>query len=52
MVSGVPSEIVLLGKMKESRDCDGEAINVHRKALISLRLRCRKYIQSTHVRML
>lgn len=29
MVSGVPSWIVLLGKMKESRDCDAEAINVH-----------------------
>lgn len=36
MVSGVPSWIVLLGKMKESRDCDGEAINVPRQSVCRL----------------
>lgn len=50
MVSGVPSWISLLGKMKESRDCDAEARNVHVKLSISLRIRCRKCSQITHVR--
>lgn len=38
--SGVPSWIVLLGKMKESRDCDAEARNVQWQG--KLRLRCCK----------
>ena len=43
MVSGVPSWIAALGKMKESRDCDAEARNVPQ--WMKLRLRCRECSQ-------